>query len=73
MSRVLCLSRVVRASRVLRASRVVCVSVSRVMCVSFHLHKPDTFFPGTGALEDVGEYEVGQQGRWHIACVLWRQ
>ena len=32
------------------------------MCVSFHLHKPDTFFPGTGALEDVGEYEVGQPG-----------
>lgn len=32
-------------------------TTDRVMTVSFHLHKPDTFFPGTGALEDVGEYQ----------------
>lgn len=31
----------------------------RVMTVSFHLHKPETFFPGTGALEDLGEHQVG--------------
>ena len=26
------------------------------MTVSFHLHRPEYFFPGTGALHDVGEY-----------------
>ena len=27
----------------------------RVMTVSFHLHRPDYFFPGTGALTEIGE------------------
>jgi len=30
-------------------------TTDRVMCLSVHLYRPDWFFPGTGALEEVGE------------------
>ena len=43
-------------------------TTDRVMCVSFHLHKPDYFFPGTGGLDEVGEYQVGAgaEGGWVV-------
>ncbi len=30
----------------------------RCMTVSFHLYRPQYFFPGTGAVEEVGEYQA---------------
>lgn len=56
-------------------------TTDRVMTVSFHLYRKEGFFPGTGPIEEIGEYQarapppqwasVGGQAAMKVrACVL---
>ncbi|KAL2154813.1 hypothetical protein VTH82DRAFT_3489 [Thermothelomyces myriococcoides] len=44
-------------------------STDRVMTVSFHKYHPETFFPGTGALEDNGPKNEANPGAHHAINV----